>query len=287
VANTEELEVVISLIQKKALTEAHYCETYADLVYHLKTEMPEFPSPDGGKPVSFKSTLLNVTQNEFEMMQKNSLDATPEELARNDPEELEFLRKQRKGRVLANMKFIGNLFLRQLLTARIIGSIIQDLAMCEDADTIPPEHVVECLCELLLSIGYTLESMPAGQAALKQVCFRLVELKGWKDKKGKQAYSKRIQFTIQDLLDVRNAGWAKKVFKAGAKTKEEIKQEQTREINAQAAGKVVPSGEQVIVGARPAYLDAPSGAGGSSSGGKPGAGGEAGEWQEIPTKTRR
>merc|ERR1712136_79638 len=115
VASTSELKIVIGLIMKKSLSEPHYCETYADLVYMLKAE-------------------------------------------KYDPEELEFIRKQRKNRVLANMKFIGHLFLRQLLTAKIIGSVIEDLSMCSQADVLPAEHVVECLCELLTSIGYTSES---------------------------------------------------------------------------------------------------------------------------------
>jgi len=217
--------------------------------------MPEFPSLDGGKPVSFKSSLLNICQAEFETMSVTLVGNAGEDDDCNAAE-LEFRRKQRKGRVLANMKFIGHLFLRKLLSAKVIGSIIEDLAMCSSASgAVPEEHVVECICELLTAIGYTLESMPSGASATKQVCGRLLELKQQKDALGKQVYSKRIQFNIQDVLDMRAAGWTKKVFKSAAKTKEEIRLEQERDLNAQARGKAVDTGEQVVAGARPAYLN--------------------------------
>jgi len=276
VASTAELEVVIMLIMKKACSEPHYCETYADLVYNLKAEMPEFPSPDGGKPISFKSTLLNCCQNEFETIVSSAQEMLPEEVARLDPEELAFQKQQWKAKTLANMKFIGHLFLRQLLTAKIIGSVIKDLVMCDAGDALPGENVVECLCELLNSIGYTLETMPSGKDALVQVCSRLLDLKQRRDKGGKGVYTKRIQFQIQDLLDTRAAGWTKKVFKAAAKTKEEIRNEQDREIKAQSAGKGVDGGSHVIAGARPSYLAA-----GSTSSL------DGGAWQDVSKAGRR
>merc|ERR1712008_473412 len=75
--------------------------------------------------------------------------------------------------------------------------------------------------------------MPSGKDALLQVCGRLMDLKQRRDKNGKGAYCKRIQFQIQDLQDTRAAGWTRKVFKAAAKTKEEIRNEQHRDIKAQ------------------------------------------------------
>lgn len=254
VATTKELELVIGLVMKKALGEPHYCETYADLVYMLHGAVPGFPSPDGGKPVTVKSTLLNVCQDEFESMPRSALELVPEIATASDPEEVEYQRKQHKARMMANMKFIGHLFLRQLLAPRTIGQIVLGLLDVEGADSFPAEHIVECTCELLTNIGHTLESMPVGKAALTQVIGCLMDLKQRKDKKGKSLYCKRIQFTVQDLLDARAAGWTKKVFKATAKTKDEIKREQDRDMSAQAAGRSVDSGMRVIAGQRPSFL---------------------------------
>jgi len=253
VQNVGELQLVIGLVFRKALAEPHYCESYADLVYYLQTEMPEF-LPDGEvKPVTFKSALVNVCQEEFESMPR-TLAPTSEDVAQCDADELQFKQGQQKARFLANMKLIGHLFLRQLLPTRIIACVIQELMMVESAD-VPEEHVVECICEVLNAIGYTLEQKPLGKSTITQVCGRMLDLKQRKTNGGKGIYSKRIQFAIQDILDTRKAGWTRKVFKIAAKTKEEIRHEQERQIRAQAAGKDVSVAEVVVAGQRPAYLD--------------------------------
>lgn len=215
------------------------------MVFALKQRMPEFPSQNGGKPVTFKAALLNTCQNEFEAL-PTILRMSAEEVEGLDPEEIDFQKKKRKDRVLANMKFIGHLFLRQLLSAKIIGSVIQDLTTCDQADVLPEEPMIECICELLTNIGYTLDASPVGKAALTSVCGRLLDLKSQQTKEGRGIYSKRIQFAIQDLFDVRSAGWAKKSFKATAKKKDDIRREQQKDMGSAA--------EVTIAGARPVYL---------------------------------
>lgn len=253
IGTVEELELLISLIFEKALAEPHYSETYADMIFTLKDWMPEFPSATTGKPVTFRTALINTCQHEFESLSSTlALDA--EELTRLDPEEIDFQKKKKKGRVLANMKFIGQLFLREMLNAKIIGSVIQDLAKCNQADVIPEEPMVECICELLTNIGYTLESSPIGKSALTSVCSRLQELKSKQDG-SKYLYSKRIQFAIQDLLEIRAAAWTKKSFKTSAKTKEEIRLQQEKDIAAQARGRQGQEVEVQIAGAKPLWLN--------------------------------
>mmetsp|Transcript_57727 Transcript_57727/g.150403 ORF Transcript_57727/g.150403 Transcript_57727/m.150403 type:complete len:607 (-) Transcript_57727:374-2194(-) len=253
ITETSQLETVIELIFKKALAEPHYCETYADLVFSLKSVFPEFAAPDGGKPITFKSSVLNICQNEFEELLTN-LEPTEDEKAQYTGEDLELVRKKRKDRMLANMKFIGHLYLRQLLSAKVIGSVSRELVSCDLADEVPAEHALECACELLLAIGFTLETLPTGQQVIHQVCSRLMELKSMKTDDGKAAYCKRVQFMIQDLLDTRAAGWSKKSFKSSAKTKDEIRLEQERDISARQCGVDTSGGEVVVAGQRPVYL---------------------------------
>jgi len=146
--------------------------------------------------------------------------------------------------------------LRQLLTAKIIASIIQDMTMCgaEKETDVPQEHIIECICELLQAIGATFESMPMGKPSLVMVCSRLMELKVRKVK-DKHIYSKRIQFGIQDLLDTRAKGWERKVFKIKAKTIEEVRVQQEKEIRDKERGVEISTGaETQIAGQRPAYL---------------------------------
>jgi hypothetical protein len=243
VASTDALEIIIELIFKKALSEPHYSETYADLVFSLRSVFPEFPAPDGGKPMTFKSSVLHICQVEFE-----ELLAAPEpsesEKAGRQGEDLEALCQERRGRMRANMRFVGHLFLRQLLSAKVVGSILRELVLCEFEDLAPQEHALECACELLNSIGFTMESMPFGQVALPVVFGRLRSLKAKKAADGKGVYSKRVQFMIQDLIDTREAGWTRKVFRSSAKTMEEIRASQPQD----------KGGETVMVGQRPLYM---------------------------------
>ncbi|CAE8640290.1 unnamed protein product [Polarella glacialis] len=256
----EQLEHFIELVFKKALAEPHYCETYADLVFSLKSVYPQFPDPEGGKPVTFKGLVLNICQSEFEEL-LTSADLSDEEKAKCNEAELEMLRRQRKDRMRANMKFIGHLFLRQLLSAKVIGSVICELVLYELTDELPEEHALECASELLLAIGFTLESMPAGQVFISQACARLQDLVKRKlPDTGKAAYCMRIKFMIQDVLDTRAAGWTKKVFKSQAKTKDEIRMDQERELRDKARGKENAGAEHVVAGQRPVYLTSLMGA---------------------------
>ena len=59
--------------------------------------------------------------------------------------------------MLANMKFIGNLFLRQLLAVKVIGQVVHDLVGIKEGNALPEEHMIECVCELLQAIGFTLD----------------------------------------------------------------------------------------------------------------------------------
>jgi hypothetical protein len=200
--------------------------------------------------------MLNVTQNEYEAMPTTLQPTEEEKAAYPDPEELQFMLGGKKKKLLANMRFIGHLFLKDLLTGKIITTVAKELLMI-DGTGMPEDHVVECVCELVSSIGYTLENSKS-KDTLSQVLFRLKDLKGQK-RGGKDLYTKRIQFQIQDLLDMQRAGWVKKSFKAGAKTKEEIRADAEREEKLKERGKDVGAAEYVIAGKKPAAALAPGG----------------------------
>lgn len=249
----EELEFVIRIIFAKALAEPHYCETYADMVFALRTRYPEFPAEqEGEKATTFTRVLLNTCQNEFESL-PSTFEATEEEKRQHSAEDLRIEMKKRKDKMLANMKFIGNLFLRQLLAVKVIGQVVHDLVGLKE--TPPEEHMIECVCELLRSIGYTLDGTSHGKVLMSQFSARLQDLKRTHDANGRIAFSKRIQFQIQDLLDLRNNGWQEKLFKEQAKTKQEIRQDAVKE-----AKQVAKGGPEVLfatqtAGMRPAYID--------------------------------
>lgn len=251
-----ELEVVINVIFQKALEEPYFCETYADMVFELGSRYPDFPpESEEGKRITSTRVLLNACQKEFEDLPK-SLEPTVEEKARMSPEDLgEFLQK-RKGRILANLKFIGNLFLRKLLSARVIGNLLQDLLGFGEEQ--PKEHMIECACELLEAIGYTLDAAPNGSSFLVQCMGRLADLKRLTLPCGRAAFSKRIQFRIQDLLDLRGNQWQKKLFKEPPKTKEDVRRDAVKEARQAAKCGAADVGFSTQrVGVRPAYIEEP------------------------------
>merc|ERR1712070_1049530 len=100
IGTVEELEVLIKLIFEKALAQPHYCVTYADMVFALHQWMPEFPSEGTGKPVNFRTCLLNTCQTEFESLE-SVLTMTPKSLEGLTQDDIEHQRSKRKGRVLA------------------------------------------------------------------------------------------------------------------------------------------------------------------------------------------
>ena len=95
----EELEFVIKIIFGKALVEPHYCETYADMVFALRTRYPEFPAEnEGEKPHSFTRVLLNTVQNEFESLPTTFEPSDDDRSKFPNPEDLNLEMKKRKGK---------------------------------------------------------------------------------------------------------------------------------------------------------------------------------------------
>jgi len=251
-STAEELEHVIRIIFGKALAEPHYCETYADMVFCLCKRYPEFPPENPGeKPHTFTRVLLNTVQNEFESL-PSTFEATEEEKENMQKEELALEMKRRKDKMLANMKFIGHLFLRQLLAVKVIGQVVADLIGMKEG--LPEEHMIECVCELLKAIGYTLDDTEHGQNYMNSFASRLKDLGGQRRPDGSRAYSKRIQFQIENMLDLRKNKWHMKLFKEQAKTKDDVRRDAAKEARQQGRG-ADATFSTALVGARPAYME--------------------------------
>jgi len=257
ILDASDLELVISLIFHKALSEPHYCETYADLVFTVRDQLPQYEAKDGNQGVTVKSALLNACQAEFESLRQPTKEEATSGMEPLDPEETEFLATKRKKRVLANMKLIGHLFLRRLLSPRVIESVLTRLLQGQSNALLPEDYEIECACELLVAVGFAFESLPSGKHVMTQACSRLLDLRGRKNKEESYVYPKRLQFVMQNVLDVRNSGWEKKVFISSAKTKEDIRQEQMHDHdkNSQANNNVAPGIQSIIAGQRPWYME--------------------------------
>ena len=194
VHTAEELEHVVRIIFSKALAEPDNIEAHADLVFSLRTRYPEFPPEhEGHKGLSFTRFLLSTCQEDFESF----------------PRSLDPIQKDKQmAHCLASVKFIGHLFLRQMLSVKIIGQVLWDLiggvAHIE-------EHRIECACELLKVIVFSLDHARHGPIFVTEVLGRLVDLKKRTDPNtGKSVYSETVQIQIQDLVDMRGRSWQAK-----------------------------------------------------------------------------
>lgn len=204
------MEVLIKIIFVKVTDDPHYCETYVDMIAALNKKYPEFPpEEEGASPITFRRMLVNMCQDKFEEMltklEEDSEEAV--ELAKTmDPDELAEITLKRKRNAMATMKFIGNLFVRQLLAAAVIRRVIGDLL-----DNEPPEMQVEYALELVAAVGRQFESTEKDKAQISIILDRLNNLKGMKNSTtGKPLLSKRVQFAIEDMLVLRTNGWVKK-----------------------------------------------------------------------------
>jgi len=218
------------MVLRKAVAEPHYCDTYADLLLAFKLRLAILAR--GGDAIgSAASLFICVCQSELEEMSCSS----QQELAANS---------EQRRRIIAKMKLMGKLFIRRLICEDYIVAFLNKL-ICPK---LPNEFWVECVCELVINIAKTFESSSSGRTALNIVCDRLLALHE------SNAYSKRIRFIIQDVLESSTAGWLRTLFQPCAKTKHEIRRKQEIELDMRNSGWFVATFENEIAGATPEFL---------------------------------
>ncbi|KAH8042107.1 hypothetical protein HPB51_021191 [Rhipicephalus microplus] len=179
--NSEErLNKVIDLVFEKALDEPNFSVPYANMCKHLAMfEVPIANDPEG-RMVNFRKLLLLKCQKEFEKDTSDDIrkaerlkkieEATSEEEKAKLTEELLDDEKRSKRRSLGNIRFIGELYNLNMLTAPIMFDCLRRLINSNDEDSL------ECLCKLLITIGKELDSAAAkgAQVSASIVATRLL-----------------------------------------------------------------------------------------------------------------
>ncbi|KAI5067404.1 hypothetical protein GOP47_0017932 [Adiantum capillus-veneris] len=217
---------VISQIFDKALTEPTFCEMYATFCKQLATDMPEFIE-DGNK-VTFKRVLLNKCQDEFHRGEREQAEASAVEEEGKEsmtPEEREEKRIMAKRRMLGNIRFIGELYKKHMLTERIMHECIRTLL--GDYEN-PEEEDVEALCKLMSTIGYMIDQ-PMTREHIDAYLKRITRLSN------NQKLSARIRFMLKDLIDLRRNGWQERRKVEGPKRIEEVHRDAVQERQATVA----------------------------------------------------
>ncbi|KAJ5673794.1 hypothetical protein N7462_009233 [Penicillium macrosclerotiorum] len=224
------LRQVIQLTFEKATDEAHWAPMYAkfckSMLESMSAEIKDENIRDkNGNIVTggslFRKYLLNRCQEEFERGWKVNLPPKPEgvteEIAMMSDEY--YIAAAAKRRGLGLVKFIGELYKLGMLTERIMHECTKRLL---DFEGIPEEAEVESLCNLLRTIGASLDASEKGPAMMDAYFARInlmMEMPG---------LPSRLKFMLMDIVDLRQKRWNSKDADKGPKTIQQIREEAAR-----------------------------------------------------------
>ncbi|KIJ07925.1 hypothetical protein PAXINDRAFT_18908 [Paxillus involutus ATCC 200175] len=214
---------IIKLLFEKAADDAVWSEMYARLCRKMMQAISPKVQDDGirntnGKPIAggqlFRKCLLNRCQEDFEhgWFAKETTAAAAAVKASNDQatkaanntmgekslysgEYCAAQKARRQG--LGLIKLVGELFKLQILTERIIHEYVKKfLGNAENSE----EEGIEGLCQLLKMVGQQLD-VPKAQARMDVYFARMKGLLK------NLNVSPRIQFMLQDVIELRERRW--------------------------------------------------------------------------------
>uniref|UniRef100_A0A5B7A8W8 Eukaryotic translation initiation factor 4G n=1 Tax=Davidia involucrata TaxID=16924 RepID=A0A5B7A8W8_DAVIN len=224
--NAATLSGVISQIFDKALMEPTFCEMYANFCCHLAGELPDF-SEDNEK-ITFKRLLLNKCQEEFERGEREQEEANRAEEegeVRQSEEEREKKRIRARRRMLGNIRLIGELYKKKMLTEKIMHSCINKLLGQYQN---PDEEDVEALCKLMSTIGEMIDH-PKAKERMDSYFDMMAKLSN------NMKLSSRMRFMLKDAIDLRKSKWQQRRKVEGPKKIEEVHRDAAQERQAQAS----------------------------------------------------
>ncbi|KLJ05923.1 translation initiation factor 4G [Blastomyces silverae] len=233
------LQLVIQRTFEKAVDESNWASMYAKfckfLLEHMTSDIRDESMRDkNGNVVSggslFRKYLLNGCQQEFQKGWRKDLPMNPEgvteEAAMMSDEYYAAAAVKRRG--LGLVKFIGELYKLGMLTEKIIhecrlkpeyDSVEKFLA----SQDVPGEDEIESISHLLRTVGYSLENSKKSTGRMERYFQRIELLKKTPD------LATRFKFMLDDLIDLRKAGWISKDGDKGPKTIAEIREAAARE----------------------------------------------------------
>ena len=184
----------------------------------------------GKKTNSFKRILLNKCQTEFE----KECEAIPSGLSEEDKAMAIREKTQVKKRILGNIRFIGELFKKNMLQEKIMHECVLKLMGLHTADEggkrvvlkkpkyVPDEEDIESLCKLVSTIGKMLDHKQSRDLVNQYF-----------DHMGRIAhdvrFSSRTRFMVQDLIELRQSRWEPRRMELEQKSLEDIRKDAEKE----------------------------------------------------------
>ncbi|CAN6566627.1 unnamed protein product [Malus baccata var. baccata] len=224
--NATTLTGVISQIFDKALMEPTLCEMYANFCFYLAGELPDF-SEDNEK-ITFKRLLLNKCQEEFERGEREQEEANKadeEGQVKQSEEEREEKRIKAQRQMLGNIRLIGELYKKKMLTERIMHECIKKML---GQQQIPDGDDIEALCKLMSTIGEMIDR-PKAKEHMDAYFERMKSLSN------NMKLSSRVRFMLKDAIDLRKNKWQQRSKVEGPKKIEEVQRDAAQELQAQSS----------------------------------------------------
>ncbi|KAM1027602.1 hypothetical protein ACFX2G_041228 [Malus domestica] len=224
--NATTLTGVISHIFDKALMEPTLCEMYANFCFYLAGELPDF-SEDNEK-ITFKRLLLNKCQEEFERGEREQEEANKadeEGQVKQSEEEREEKRIKGRRRMLGNIRLIGELYKKRMLTERRMHECIKKMLGQQQT---PDEGDIEALCKLMSTIGEMIDH-PKAKEHMDAYFERMKSLSN------NMKLSSRVRFMLKDAIDLRKNKWQQRSKVEGPKKIEEVHRDAAQELQAQSS----------------------------------------------------
>jgi translation initiation factor 4G len=253
--NAGTLTGVISQIFDKALMEPTFCEMYANFCYSLSGELPDFV--EDNEKITFKRLLLNKCQEEFERGEREQEEANRAEEEgelKQTEEEREEKRIQARRRMLGNIRLIGELYKKKMLTERIMHECIKKLLGQYQT---PDEEDVESLCKLMSTIGEMIDHPKAKEHM--DVYFDMMNKLS-----NNMKLSSRVRFMLKDSIDLRKNKWQQRRKIEGPKKIEDVHRDAAQERHAQTSRLARGGGSHMSQPARRGQLNMDYGSRGSN-----------------------
>lgn len=210
------VESLVAEVFEKATVQHHFIPMYADLCTRLNAWFEKEGTPGN---CNFRKVLLDQCQSQFEkslepMKITSSSDASPEE---REEEAMRY-----KQRMLGNIRLVGELLTRKMLSPKVLIGCSHELL----AAPFVPDRL-ESLAALLTTAGPAFDDPQwPYHSVLGHVFGRILDVCA------DSSVPPRVRFLLRDLLELRNSGWKneKKVTaKEGPKKIDEIHQDAARE----------------------------------------------------------
>ncbi|CAI9117631.1 OLC1v1019047C1 [Oldenlandia corymbosa var. corymbosa] len=186
-----------------ALMEPASCEVYGNLCSHLAATLPDLS--DENCKITFRKLLVNMCQEEFERREREK-----EEAEKGIAEDSVKSRNARWRRFLGNVRFIGELYKKRLLTERIMHECVKKL-LCQYQN--PDEEDIEALCTLMITVGEMIDH-PKAREYIDSYFNVMDKLSN------NMKLSSTVRCLLKGTIDLRNNKWQQRTFE-GPKSIEE------------------------------------------------------------------